>query len=63
MKTEINSITGERRTRLTYVELGNIMLKDRGAERMQATYMTTDPYWVGRYALQCGDIRPDGEFN
>lgn len=61
--TEQNTITGERRTRLSYVELGQIMLKEHGNEACQNGYQTTDPEWVGRYALQYGDIRPDGTLN
>ena len=59
--TEQNTITGERRERLSYVELGNIVLKQHGSEACQAGYQTTNPEWVGRYALQYGDIKPDGE--
>lgn len=49
--------------RLSYVELGNIMLREAGAAACQSGYGTTDPEWVGRYALQYGDIRPDGTLN
>ena len=61
--TEKNSITGEVRPRLSYVELGNIMLSKAGAEACQSGYGTTDPEWVGRYALSYNDIRPDGTLN
>lgn len=61
--TEQNTITGEKRTRLPYVELGKIMLREHGEDACQGGYQTTDPEWVGRYALQYGDIRPDGELN
>jgi len=49
--------------KLTFVELGNIMLREAGAEACQAGYGTTDPEWVGRYAIQFGDINPDGTLN
>jgi hypothetical protein len=48
---------------MTYTELGNIMLKWAGADACQAGYGTTDPEWVGRYALQYGDINTDGTTN
>lgn len=59
---EIKSVK-QRKARKTYVELGNIMLKKCGAEACQKGYLTTDPEWVGRYALSFGDIRPDGTLN
>ena len=61
--TEQNTITGERRTRLTYTELGQIMLREHGKDACLSGYQTDDPEWIGRYALQYGDIRPDGELN
>jgi hypothetical protein len=61
--TEKNTITGETRTRLPYVELGKIMLKSSGEARCLSAYQTTDPEWVGRNALAYGDIRPDGTRN
>lgn len=63
MITETNSITQEVRKRLPYVELGRIMLKAVGAEACQRGYGTTDEEYVGRYALQYGDIRGDGTLN
>lgn len=61
--TEKNSVTGEVRTRLSYVELGNIMLKESGREKCLAGYQTDDPEYVGRYALMYGDIQPNGTLN
>lgn len=58
--TESNTITGETRKRLPYVKLGEIMLSKSGAEACQRGYGTTDPEWIGRYALSYGDIQPDG---
>lgn len=63
MKTEKNIITGEVRTRLAYAELGKIMLEKAGESACQSGYGTTDPEWVGRYALQYGDINPNGTLN
>lgn len=57
MKTESKS------KRLSFTKLGEIMLKETGAEACQSGYGTTDPEWVGRYALEYNDIRPDGELN
>lgn len=48
---------------MTYEELGKIMLAEAGEEACQAGYETTDPEWVGRYALQYGDINRDGTLN
>lgn len=61
--TEKNTITGEVRTRLPYVKLGEIMLRECGKEACQKGYLTTDPEWVGRYALSYGDINRDGTLN
>jgi hypothetical protein len=49
--------------RLNYVALGEIMLAEAGAEACAAGYGTTDPEWVGRYAIEYGDITPEGELN
>lgn len=49
--------------KLSHVDLGNIMLREVGVAACQSGYGTTDPEWVGRYALQHGDIRPDGVLN
>lgn len=49
--------------RLTYVELGKIMLEKFGEEACRKGYGTTDPEWVGRYALQYRDINRDGTLN
>ena len=46
--------------RLSYVELGNIVLRAAGEAACLRGYGTVDPEWVGRYALHYGDIRPDG---
>jgi hypothetical protein len=44
-------------------KLGNIMLREAGAEACEEGYMTTDPFWVGHYALGYGDINEDGTLN
>lgn len=48
---------------VNYESLGNIMLDAVGASDCEAGYGTTDPYWVGRYALGYGDINADGTLN
>lgn len=50
-------------TKPTVKDLGEKMLAEAGAERCQSGYGTTDPEWVGRYALGFGDINPDGTLN
>jgi hypothetical protein len=44
-------------------KLGEIMLKEAGAEACEEGYLTTDPFWVGHYALGYGDINEDGTLN
>lgn len=61
--TERNSITGETRTRLTYEELGQIMIKACGIARCIEAYQCKDARGIGIYALQYGDINPDGTLN
>lgn len=63
MITETNAITGKKRTRLPYAKLGEIMIATHGKDACQRGYGTTEPEQVGIYALQFGDIRPDGELN
>jgi len=63
MIEETNTITGETRKRLSYKELGEIMLKAAGEQACANGYQTTDPEEVGRQALNFGDIRPDGTLN
>lgn len=48
---------------LTLTELGNIVLAAVGKDACFAGYLTTDPAWVGRYALDYGDINADGSLN
>lgn len=47
----------------TYIELGQIMLREAGEDACLSGYETTDPEWVGRLALAYGDINPDGTLN
>lgn len=47
----------------SFVELGDIMLREFSEDELISAYGTTDPYWVGRYALDYGDIDADGELN
>jgi len=49
--------------KLQYIQLGEIMLREAGVGACQSGYGTTDPEWVGRYALQFGDINADGTLN
>lgn len=63
MKTERNTVTNEVRTRLSFKELGNIMLATCGHAACQSGYGTVDPEAVGRYALQYNDINPNGVLN
>jgi hypothetical protein len=43
--------------------LGETMLKEAGKDACEAGYQTTDPFWVGHYALGYGDINEDGTLN
>lgn len=45
---------------MKYEELGKIVLKLVGEQSCQEGYLTTDPYWVGRYALGYGDVDEEG---
>lgn len=45
---------------LSYEALGQIMLDTYGEEANLGGYGTTDPEWVGRAALEYGDIERDG---
>ncbi len=56
-------MTAQTKSTLTYVELGNIMLKEAGPEACQSGYQTIDPESVGRQAIAFGDINPDGTLN
>lgn len=47
----------------TFADLGRIMLAEAGAEVCEEGYGTTDPEWVGRYALEYGDTNRDGTLN
>lgn len=47
----------------THIQLGKIMLKEAGADACRKGYGTTDPYWVGVYALSHCDINRDGTTN
>jgi hypothetical protein len=58
-----NDELGRLITLVTYEELGRIMLEQAGEQACQDGYGTTDPEWVGRYALDFGDIRRDGTLN
>ncbi len=51
------------RTGKTFTELGDIMLREVGAEACQKGYGTTEPIWIGCYAMDYGDINRDGTLN
>jgi len=53
----------ERIHRMTFTELGAIMLAEAGEAACESGYQTTDPEWVGRQALLYGDINRDGTLN
>lgn len=55
--------TSKTTARKTFAELGEIMLREAGEHACREAYLTTDPEWVGRYALEYGDIRITGELN
>lgn len=40
--------------------LGRIVLEEVGEDACRSGYDTTDPFWVGHYALGYGDIEEDG---
>jgi hypothetical protein len=48
---------------VNYAALGRIMLTHAGEDACFDGYGTVDPYWVGRYALEYGDINADGTLN
>lgn len=48
---------------MSYRELGVIMLAEAGEDACMSGYGTTDPEWVGRYAIQYGDMNRDGTLN
>lgn len=48
---------------MNYEQLGQILLRECGEEACQSGYGTTEPYWVGYYGVQYGDINLDGTLN
>lgn len=48
---------------LGFEEIGRRVLAESGEEACQDGYGTTDPYWVGRYAIGYGDANTDGTLN
>jgi hypothetical protein len=59
--TTMPGLSAERVAHVT--QLGEKMLREVGADACREGYGTTDPFWVGHYALGFGDIREDGELN
>lgn len=47
----------------SFVELGDIMLREAGEDACQSGYGTTDPRLVGELAVRYGDINGDGTLN
>jgi hypothetical protein len=48
---------------MTLTELGRKVIAAVGVEACEAGYGTSDPRWVGFYALQYGDANFDGTLN
>jgi hypothetical protein len=46
-----------------HTDLGKIVLAAVGEAACESGYGTTDPYWVGRYALGYGDIDQEGNLS
>lgn len=46
-----------------YDEIGQIVLDECGLIVCEDAYGTTNPHWVGVYAVQYGDVNRDGSFN
>ena len=60
----MSSVPGLSPERVAHVTaLGQKMLKEAGAVLCEDGYGTTDPFWVGHYALGFGDIEEDGTLN
>lgn len=47
----------------SFVELGEIVLNATSDVTCERAYGTSDPYFVGRAALEYGDINADGTLN
>lgn len=47
----------------TYAQIGQMILDTIGESACEDGYATTDPHWVGRYAVQYGDANRDGTLN
>lgn len=55
------TIPGLSPARVAHVtKLGEKVLAEAGEEACQEGYLTTEPFWVGHYALGYGDIEEDG---
>lgn len=48
---------------MNYSDIGRIVLAEVGADACLLSYDTTEPYWVGFYAIKYGDANPDGTLN
>lgn len=47
----------------TYTEIGQKMLDTFGEKACDDAYSTTDPHWIGRFAVRYGDADRDGTLN
>ena len=45
------------------IAIGKAVLAEAGEDACREGYGTTDPEWVGRYALMYGDANADGTLN
>lgn len=54
---------GSRMSNETYEQIGRTVLDEAGEDACREGYGTTDPVWVGRYALMYGDANADGTLN
>lgn len=48
---------------MTFSDIGHRVLAEVGETVCRLAYGTTDPEWVGRYALIYGDANADGTLN
>lgn len=46
-----------------FIAIGKAVLAECGEDACREGYGTTDPEWVGRYALMYGDVNADGTLN
>lgn len=59
----LHDIAGNVAGKVSYADLGNIVLTEIGAEECWKAYDCVEPAMVGRMALIYGDINADGTLN